>query len=83
MLRLRFWEASVRGEIAKAYGPQINAALAKEGLSAVDVGALSRKDALAVIDERTAEANGSLGPDPRPGSSTLEPVDDPRSAWCR
>jgi hypothetical protein len=61
MLRLRFWESSVRGEIASRYGAQINDALTNAGLAPVDFHALSRKDALAVID-RYRDVKGSLGP---------------------
>ena len=61
MLRLRYWDASVRGDIARQYGAQINDALVKANLEPVDFGALSRREALAII-ERYREVKGSLGP---------------------
>lgn len=61
MLRLRFWETSVRREIAMHYGVQINDALGKAGLEAVDFARLSRAEALAVL-ERYRAATGALGP---------------------
>ncbi len=61
MLRLRFWESSVRGEIASHHGAQINRALEKAGLEPVDFRTLSRQAALATI-AAYREATGAVGP---------------------
>lgn len=79
MVRLRFWDHTIRGEIAKAYGPQINDALAKEGLPPVDFNTLSRKDALAAIDQYK-QKHGSLGPVMRGIVELTDPVVS--GTWC-
>ncbi|MFO0741178.1 MAG: hypothetical protein U0270_35085 [Labilithrix sp.] len=61
MLRLRFWDTSVRGELARRYGAQLDDAFTKAGLAPVDFGRLSRAEALAAI-ERYREVKGELGP---------------------
>lgn len=79
MLRLRYWETSVRGEIADHYGKAINDALAKEGLAPVDFRALSRADAMRTIDEYRA-LHGGLGPIMQ-GIVDLKPGVIP-APWC-
>lgn len=79
MLRLRYWETSVRGEIADHYGKAVNDALAKEGLAPVDFRTMSRADALAVIDEYRTK-HGDLGPIMQ-GIVDLKPGVIP-APWC-
>jgi hypothetical protein len=56
LLRLRFYEQSVRGEFARAYGATIDAGLARLGLPPADFAHLSRADAIAVAREAAARA---------------------------
>jgi hypothetical protein len=79
MLRLRFWESSVRNEVATHHGQAINAAFTKAGLDPIDFATLSRKDALAAID-KYRETTGALGPI-LSGIAALSPTIIPAS-WC-
>lgn len=79
MLRLRFWDTSVRQKIATTYGAQINATLKAAGMPSVDFNTLSRKDALAVFSEyekRTGSLTGVMT-----GIRDLTPETIPEG-WC-
>jgi hypothetical protein len=62
MLRLRFYEQSIRGELANKHGAAIDAALSRVGLPPADFATLSRKDALAVIDAYDARVRDPSDP---------------------
>jgi hypothetical protein len=50
LLRVRFYESSIRGELAKAHGAELARAFEAVGLRPVDFATLSRREALAAID---------------------------------
>jgi hypothetical protein len=50
LFRVRFYESSIRGELAKAHGAELARAFEVVGLRPVDFATLSRRDALAAID---------------------------------
>jgi hypothetical protein len=56
LLRLRFYDQSVRGEFARAYGAAVDAGLSRLGLPPADLVHLSRADAIAVAQEAAARA---------------------------
>lgn len=51
LLRIRFYEKSVRGEFAKRYGNEVGEAFRSLGLPAPDFSKLSRSEALAAIEQ--------------------------------
>mgnify|MGYP001090094170 CR=1 FL=1 len=50
LLRVRFYESSIRGELDKAHGPELARAFRAVGLPPVDFAKLSRREALEAID---------------------------------
>jgi hypothetical protein len=88
LLRLRFYEQSVRGELARADGPAIDAALARLGLPPANLAVLSRQGVLALA--RSAREHAPAAPDPvvRRGLAILDGIvalraDVVPAAFCR
>ena len=74
------WLDPQRHVLVHLYGGRINAALAQKGMAPVDFSTLSRKNALAVLDEYR-QKHGSLGVT-MTGIAELNPAIVPES-WCR
>jgi hypothetical protein len=74
LLRLRFYEQSVRGKLARADGSAIDAALTRLGLPPANLAELSRRDVLTLA--RTARDHAPASPDPvvRRGLALLDGI---------
>lgn len=72
VIRLNFYDASVKGKFQAAHAPKIAAGFAAVGLPAPDFSKLSRKEALQQISAFEAKLNGM---NPKPAAAqTLKPL---------